>query len=230
MSKYKKRLKARSMRSVGTSIIIIAKELRVSKSSVSGWCRDITLTEAQFEKLRKNRGISLKTGQRMGAETNKKKRLDAIETADLAGKKLVNKISKRELLLIAIALYWSEGSKTDSTSRFMFANSDPDMILLMKNTLIQVMKVAPDDIVCSIQINMIHKQRIEKVLIFWKKLLELEDSQLRKPYFVNTKVNKVYENYENYFGVCRLLVRRSKNLKYRMLGLIKAVKSDILSA
>ncbi len=218
------------MRSVGTSIIIIAKELRVSKSSVSGWCRDITLTEAQFEKLRKNRGISLKTGQRMGAETNKKKRLDAIETADLAGKKLVNKISKRELLLIAIALYWSEGSKTDSTSRFMFANSDPDMILLMKNTLIQVMKVAPDDIVCSIQINMIHKQRIEKVLIFWKKLLELEDSQLRKPYFVNTKVNKVYENYENYFGVCRLLVRRSKNLKYRMLGLIKAVKSDILSA
>ncbi|OGI63995.1 hypothetical protein A2733_01035 [Candidatus Nomurabacteria bacterium RIFCSPHIGHO2_01_FULL_40_20] len=230
MAKYDKRSKAQLMREKGISIIVIARKLGVSKSSVSAWCRDIILTEEQFEKLRKNIGISQKTGQRMGAETNKKKRLNAINLADIWGKKMVKKISKRELLLIATALYWSEGAKTDSTSRFMFANSDPNMILLMKNILIQVMEVAPSDIVCGIQINRIHEKRIRKVLIFWKKLLELRDSQLNKPYFVNTKVNKVYENYDNYFGVCRLFVRRSKNLKYKMLGLIKAVKGDILSA
>ena len=66
-------------------------------------------------------------------------------------------------------------------------------------------------------------------MIFWKKLLELKNSQMRKPYFINTKVNKVYENYENYYGVCRLLVRRGKYLKYKMLGLIKAFRNELLS-
>jgi hypothetical protein len=230
MAKYDQRIKARLLRKQGTSIIFIARKLRVSKSTVSIWCRDIILSEGQFEKLKKNKGVSVKTGQRMGAEVNKKKRLDAIDLADTWGKKMVNKISKRELLLIATALYWSEGSKSDSTSRFLFSNSDPEMVLLMRNILVKVIKVPATDIVCAVQINRVHERRIKKVLIFWKKLLELQDSQLSKPYFVNTEPAKVYENYDNYFGVCRLSVRKSKNLKYKMLGLIKALKGSIMSA
>jgi len=229
MAKYDKRIKARLMRRKGISIIIIARELAVSKSSVSLWCRDITLTEEQSKKLERNKGISLTTGQRMGAETNRKKKNDAIKIADIFGKSIVNKVSKRELLLISAALYWCEGSKSESTSSFMFVNSDPDMILVMKKFLTGVMHIDPVDIVCAIQINRIHENRIRKVLIFWKKLLELKNSQMRKPYFINTKVNKVYENYENYYGVCRLLVRRGKYLKYKMLGLIKAFRNELLS-
>lgn len=230
MAKYDERIRARSMRKDGISIVVIAKELLVAKSSVSKWCRDIELSEEQFEKLRKNSGISLSTGQRMGAEVNKRKRLDAIQSAEVWARNVVKNISNRELILIATALYWCEGSKTDSTSRFLFANSDPNMIVLMRNALVQVMGVSSDDIVCSIQINRIHEKRIDTVLSFWKKLLDLEDSQLRKPYFVNTKVSKVYENYDNYFGVCRLVVRKSKPLKYKILGLINALKANILSA
>jgi len=218
------------MRNNGTSIIVIARELGISKSTISSWCRDIILTEEQFEKLRKSKGVSLTTGQRMGAETNKRKRLDAIKKANDWGEQQVEKISDRELLLIAAGLYWCEGSKSDTTSTFMFVNSDPDMILIMKKFLVEVMKVNPDDIVCGIQINRIHEQRIEQVLIFWKKLLKLQSSQIRKPYFVNTKVNKVYENYDRYYGVCRLFVRKGKNLKYKILGLIQAVKVSIMPA
>src|SRR3989338_1310963 len=200
MAKYDKRIKARAMRKNGISIIVIARKLAVSKSSVSLWCRDIILTEEQSKKLVKNKGVSLTTGQRMGAETNRKKKTDVIKTSDVFGKRIIKKISKRELLFISTAFYWCEGSKTDSTSTFIFVNSDPDIILIMK-----------------------------KVLIFWKKLLKLKSYQIRKPYFVNTKVNKGYENYDRYYGVCKLFVRRGKHLKYRMLGLIKAMKNDILS-
>ncbi len=35
---------------------------------------------------------------------------------------------------------------------------------------------------------------------------------------------KVYENYDTYYGVLHLKVRRSANLKYRILGLIDAMK------
>lgn len=228
MAKYNKRIKARLMREGGTSIIVIARQLGVSKSSVSAWCRDVILTEKQFEKLRKNKGISLTTGQRMGAEANKNKRLDAIKKTEIFGKNLIKKISKRELLLIATALYWSEGSKSEHTSGFIFVNSDPDMILLMKLFLVNILNISEQDIVCSIQINRIHEKRIKIVLNFWKKLLNLPDNQFRKPYYVNTKSSKVYQNYENYYGICRLIVKRSMNLKYKMLGLIKALKNDIL--
>src|SRR3989338_6561667 len=98
----------------------------------------------------------------------------------------------------------------------------------MKFFLTQIVKVSPEDIFVRIPINRIHESRIEKVLIFWQKMLDLKSSQIRKPYFVNTKVNKVYENYDKYYGVCRLIVRRSKHLKYKMLGLIKALKNEIL--
>lgn len=228
MAKYDKRLKARTMRKEGISIIVIAKELDVSKGSVSLWCRDILLTSEQVEKLRKQKGSAM--GRWMGAESNRKKKIDAINEANAWGEQHVKKISDRELLLISMALYWCEGAKTDSTSSFMFVNSDPEMILIMKFFLVQVVKVSPEDIFVRIQINRMHESRIETVLIFWKKLLELKSSQIRKPYFVNTKVNKVYENYDKYYGVCRLLVRNSKHLKYKMLGLIKALKNETMSA
>ncbi len=230
MAKYQQRIKAREMRKEGISILTIAKKLAVTKGSVSLWCRDIILTQEQNERLVKNKGLSYMNGRRMGAETNRKKKIDAIKTADDWGEAQIKSLSKRELLLVSMALYWCEGSKTDSTSGFMFVNSDPEMILIMKKFLISVMQVDPEDIVCCIQINRIHENRIHKVLIFWKKLLELKSSQIRKPYFVNTKVNKVYENYDKYYGVCRLFVRRSKYLKYQTLGLIKAFKKEILSA
>ena len=94
MAKYNERLKARSMRNDGISIIVIARKLGISKSTISSWCRDIILTEEQFEKLRKNKGVSLTTGQRMGAETNKRKRLEAIKDAEIWGKKLIKKVFK----------------------------------------------------------------------------------------------------------------------------------------
>lgn len=230
MAKYEDRIKARSMRKKGLSIVLIAHKLGVTKGSVSLWCRDIVLTHEQFNKLNQNKGMSWTTGQRLGAETNRKKKQDSIYKADNFGRDTIKKISKRELLLIASALYWSEGSKTDTTSTFMFVNSDPEMILVIKKFLVDTMGVSKEDIVCCIQINQIHLDRIKTVLNFWKKLLQLKDSQIRKPYFIKTKARKVYANYNDYYGVCRLFVRKGKNLKYKTLGLIKAMKNEILPA
>lgn len=103
------------------------------------------------------------------------------------------------------------------------------MILIMKEFLLNVIKISKEDLVCSIQINRIHESRIGVVLNFWQKLLELPKSQFREPYYINSRVNKIYENYDNYYGVCRLIVRRSMSLKYKMLGLIKVMKNKTLS-
>ena len=228
MAKYAHRIKAQKMRRSGNSILTIARKLSVSKSTVSLWCREIALNDTQIKNLKENQKSASLKGRLIGAEVNKKKRLEAITSSYYYGHKTIGIISSRERTLIATALYWSEGSKSESTTGFQFINSDPDMIILMKNFLVSDMGVLQDDIVCAIQINEIHKDRIKKVLIFWKNLLDLNDEQIRKPYFVKTKVAKVYENHDTYYGVCRLIVRKSTMLKYKMLGLIKAIKNDIL--
>ncbi len=230
MSKFVEKLKAREMRRKGKSLLEISRKLNVSKSTVSKWCEDIVLNKNQVNTLLNSRNELLTKGRMMGAAVNKRKKQKVLKDAGEFGKKLINKISHRELILIATALYWAEGSKAESTSRFMFINSDPEMILLVKKFLVLTMGVVPEDIVCSVQINRIHEKRINVVLNFWKNLLILPEGQMRKPYFVNTKVNKVYENYDNYFGVCRLIVSKSSQLKYKMNALIKALKEDILSA
>ena len=49
MAKYKEKIEARKMRIGGISIDKIALKLKVSKSSVSLWCRNILLTPEQIE-------------------------------------------------------------------------------------------------------------------------------------------------------------------------------------
>lgn len=224
---YEKRILARKMRREGSTITEIKNTLGVSKSTASLWCRDIVLSEKQKKTIIENSFQKTTKGRMMGAEMNKQKRLEAIIDAERYGLNIIKKVNQRELLIIGTALYWAEGSKSDATFGFQFINSNPDMILCMKKFL-RAVEVNDDDICCSIQINEIHKPRISTVLNFWKKLLRLSDEQIGNPSFVKTKINKIYENYDSYFGICRLRVRKSTLLKYKMIGLIKALKNDIL--
>lgn len=228
MAKFYLKEKAEKLRTQGYTIREIASKLFLSKSTVSVWCREIKLTDEQLKVLMKRSNLKNLRGRLIGAETNKQKRIQAIKEGIVFGQKYIKKLNKKEILIAAAALYWAEGSKSYRTFGFQFVNSDPEMILCMKKFLQQI-GIDDEDICCTIQINLIHKVRIEKVLKFWKKLLGLQDHQVANPSFVKTAVHKVYENYDNYFGICRLRVRKSALLKYKTLGLIEALKESILS-
>lgn len=222
MAKYKERIKALQMRRKGISIITIARKLDVSKSSVSHWCSDIILTDKQIEKLEKNKGVSFKTGQRIGAETNKKKKLDEISKQFKQANDLINKISLRDLLIIGASLYWAEGAKTES--RFIFVNSDPIMVKIIFVFLTKILGVDKTMIHPTLQINFVHKKRVKKVMTFWSKYLNIPLHNFNKPYFVNVVPKKVYENYHEYYGVLRLRVLKSSSLQYKILGFIEVLK------
>lgn len=230
MSKFILKNDARAMRKKGFSILDIAKKLHISKSTASIWCRDIELSETQIKRLIERQGQSQLKGRLKGAMLNKQRRLHIIEQSNNQGMDSMGKLTDRDMLVVAVALYWAEGSKTDSTGGFVFVNSDPEMIKIMNHFLIHILNVPKKDISCRIQINRIHEPRINTVLKFWKKMLDLQSLQMKKPYYIDTKVSKVYPNHNRYFGVCRLGVAKSSRLKYKMLGLIQALKSNILSA
>lgn len=126
--------------------------------------------------------------------------------------------------MIGVALYWAEGSKTDSTYGFNFINTDPDMIKLMCVWLCNIAGIDKKDIKACVCINSTHKYRINDVLKFWSSLLKLPLSQFSDTYFSKVKRKNTYQNHENYYGLLRLRVVKSANLRYKIQGLIGIIK------
>lgn len=223
MAKFEKRLRARMFRRKGWSIRAIALRLGVSRSSASVWCRDLHLTKKQNERLFRNTVKAGLVGRIKGAQVNHEKKEARIEFHRQEGEKQIYSLSRRECLIAGTALYWAEGSRK---SKLGFTNSEPKMIMFMLYWFEHVMGVEKEDFMPRIFVNAIHKPRIEKILKFWSDLLELPRNQFGNPVFLKRRPRKVYENYDTYYGVLALEVRRSTELKYCILGLIEALKKS----
>ena len=218
MAKSSEKLVARNLRKEGKSLGEIAKKLSVSKSIVSLWCRDIILTPQQLEVLLKQKGSAM--GRWIGAETNRKKKRECIEKNKKEAFTMLKKISDRDLLIAGLCLFWGEGSKTGS--RFIFINSDPIMLKIMKSFLIDILKIDKNQIRATIQINSVHKSRIKEITSFWSKYLKIPLEHFGNPYYIYVTPKKIYENFDVYKGVLRLRVLQGSNLQYKMLGLLEA--------
>lgn len=224
MAKFEKRLKALGLRRRGWSIKTIANQLDVSKSTASIWCRDLELTKAQRLRLTENAIRAGHRGRMIGAQKNKEKKVAQIELYRNLGKQAVGRLTERDWLLAGAALYWAEGSKK---SRFAFTNSEPQMIKFVARWLKYAMGVKKDEFMPRIFINAIHKPRIEKVVDFWSQLLQVPMHQFGNPVLLRDRPKKIYENYDSYYGVLALGVRNSNKIKYRVLGLIDAIRDHV---
>ena len=119
---------ARKLRQEGLSLNEIREKTGFTKSSISLWVRNIKLSKKHKNELSK-RGIRKETieKRRISRITNTNNRRQVIIDNAI---KDIKKISKKELWLIGIALYWGEGTKT-LRSGLQFSNSDPYMIKVM---------------------------------------------------------------------------------------------------
>ena len=221
MAKSSKLPLAIKLRKQGLSIKAIAKSLGISKSTASIWCRNVLLTEAQKTLLFKNAVRAGLLGRLKGAEMNRKKKEDRIEFHKNNGLSEIGNMSLRDLLIAGAALYWAEGSKSGS---FSFVNSDPVMVKFMLKWFHEVMGMKKEDFRLRIFINQIHEYRIEKILFFWCKFLKIPRAQFHKTIFLKHKQKKVYENHNSYYGTLTIRAKKSTELKYKILGLINALK------
>lgn len=222
MAKFEKKILARGLRKQGWSIKSISSHLGVSKSSASIWCRDLELTQEQRDALLKDAFEAGLKGRVLGAEKNRRKKQESIENYMRIGKLEFKNLDKRALSVAGLALYWAEGSKT--TNRLSFSNSDPSMILFVIMWFREVFGIKNEDLMPRIYINEVHRGRITTVLNFWSSLVNLPPEQFGKPTFIRTKLEKVYENHDQYFGTLTLRVRRSSDLKYNIMGKIGALR------
>lgn len=216
--KILKRKQARTLRHGGESIRQIAKQLEVSPSSASMWCRAIKLSRDQISELSR-RHTDPEYGKRKDYhEKVRKERIAKERKLYEQGIKEVGKINKRELFLTGIALYWAEGFKKDS--RVGFASMDPAMINFFIRWLKECFNYSNEDLKLAITANISHKYRIRDIQNYWSKQTGIAVEDFNKPFFQNAKWIMKYDKPEDYYGVLRIRVKKSIDMLRKMHGWI----------
>jgi len=212
----KERRRARLLRRNGLAITEIAKKLGVAKSSVSLWVRDIELSKIQIDFLtgKKFSNESIEKRRKTRLKNEESKRESLIKKAE----KEVTKLSKRELWLIGVMLYWAEGGKTQR-GLVRFSNGDPEMVKIMMNFFRKVCDVPEEKFRGYIHIHPhLNHKKAEK---YWSSISRIPLKNFFKTY---RKVNISSQNKKNTlpFGVMDIYICDTK-LFLKITGWAKGI-------
>ena len=154
--KVREQQRARELRAEAWTLLDIARELGVSKSSVSLWVRDV-----EFVPKPRNRGHGS-----MRPHPLQVAKLAEIERCQREGLKRVGVLSEREFLVLGAALYAGEGTKRGSS--LCFANSDPRLIWTFVTWLRRFFEV--DESKFRIKLYLHEGLDLEAAIAFWSNL------------------------------------------------------------
>lgn len=224
MANILKREKAKNLRRDGKSFDTITRLLGVPKSTIRYWCRDIVLSRAKLKILFQ----SQKIGGIWGAEKLRKQRLQLTHQLLEEGVQEISILSRRERLLIGVALYWAEGYRKGD-GEFGFTNSDPTMIKFMILWLQEACHIEKRDIKLRVCINASHQRRLKAIHQFWATKTSISPEQFSKPTLISGMNKKIYPNSAFYFGTLRIKVRRSTNLRRKIMGWIRGIAQHKLA-
>ena len=217
--------KAIKLRQKGKSIKQIAKNLNVSISIVSLWCRGVKLTEAQKEKL-KRRKVRVRHLRRLAKQSHLEKlvRVKKLTNESIAD---IKPLTEKELFLTGLSLYWAEGFKSTREGRLGFCNSDPRMIRFIIKWFEKALEIKKEDFILRTEFNQSHKDRTEEIKKYWSKMIRVPLEQFEKPYYHRSAWLREYPNRNDYFGVLRIRVRRSGELLHKTRGWISGLTQSV---
>lgn len=159
----------RLRRELGLPLKAIAAEVGVSLSSVSLWTRDISISDEQ-----RSRNLSLATSARSKrwAALNRERRLGY----QRAGREQARRGDPEHRA--GCMLFWAEGAKDRNTC--CFANSDPDMVRIMRTFLTNQFGVAAADFRVRLNVYTGNRLSLADIEQHWLRVLELPRSCMDK--------------------------------------------------
>lgn len=198
---YKLKDKAIQLRKRGLSLRKIESRLRIPRSTLSYWFKNIELSTKQREKLHndwKNALIKARKKAVLWHNAQKEKRLQiAKKEAEDVFKNI--DISDSGVIELALAaLYFGEGSKKHIETAM--GNSDPLILKFFITTLRNVYHLSDDKIKCALYLRA--DQNPEKIKRFWAKELGLPLNN-----FKHTSIDKRTmgsKTFPGYKGVCNV--------------------------
>jgi hypothetical protein len=227
------------LRKKGLSYSEIQKKVKAPRSTLSLWLKGVELSSEQLRRLTDKR---LKI-----AKENSAKRIlktaKLIEEIKFTSSHDVKKISKRELWLMGVILYWRERlasrSETDLKNGVRFSSSDPELIRFFIKWLKEIGRIKIDEIKFDLFLKKnenLSEETIKKAVIFWS-----DKTGFPRNYFLNhvyfQKENRNNTNADgfgngkrknkNEHGFLRIRVRSSSMLARQIAGWVKGVLREL---
>ena len=198
--KLNEKIKAVTLRKRGMAYNKILKKIKVSKSTLSLWLREVVLNEAANKKLLKGRELS----RYFAAESRRKKRLSDTATAISMGRQEFHGLMKKPLFLAGLCLYWAEGDK-HKQEKVKFTNSDEKMILLMMKWFREICGVPEQKFRIALHVHNLHITK--NVKRHWSEITGVSENQFQKTYVKHSTLR--YRRNALYNGTCAIVVHNN---------------------
>lgn len=222
LGKLEEKKIAIELRKNGLSYSQIKKQVNVSKDTLSRWCRDIAISVEQTEKLLKRKLRGSEKGRIIGSQKNHEKKMHEMKNLMQKGKEEIGSLSKRERFLIGVALYASEGTKTDK--HVVFTNSDPKLIKFMSNWFREFCNIKEEKIKGRLWIH--ENQNEEKARKYWSILCNIPTNQFNKSYIAENKINsKKIRKHIHEYGIFGISISNAK-IHRKIMGWIAGIAPE----
>lgn len=215
---------ATALRLQGKSYREIEERLGIPKSTLSNWLSDVPLSEEQRAALEERRNDSARS-RAVAIRGSRIRRTEVLQEAAAAE---IGELGDRELFLVGVGLYWSEGAKAkpwNTSTRVRFINSDPTMITVFLAWL-DLLGVARDQL--QLTVNIHERADIAAATRFWADVADVPESSLGQPWLKRHNPKTVRRNTDSdYVGCLVVTVRRSTDLNRRIAGWWSGIASGI---
>lgn len=172
-------VRARMMRSRGMSVPSIAAALIVAKSTISGWVRDVTMSEVFIQRLRQG---SFHGSQRGLAKIRAIRNLQHAQRVQEATETVRTVLGNADIdswKVVAAIMFWCEGSKRHLSSA-RFTNSDPLLVRVFLRALRSGFGIRQEKLSALLHLHDYHDER--EMIAYWAKVANIPSSQFHRSY------------------------------------------------
>lgn len=227
---------ALELRKKGLSYSDIQNSINIPRSTVAYWLKDVELSDEQTEKL--------KTKRSQVAKANVEKRVSRIlrETEEIktSSAKEIGGITKRELWLMGLMLYWRErfltGNESDLRKGVRFTSSDPDLIKLFLKWLQEIGRIEDEELAFDIFISKDKKNLSDEARNYWSGITGFSRGHFSRMYFYKAgksskgrgpdrKEKKSARSSKH--GLLRIRVKASSMLARQIAGWISGAREKL---
>ncbi|TSC74843.1 MAG: Uncharacterized protein G01um101444_134 [Parcubacteria group bacterium Gr01-1014_44] len=197
------------LRKEGLSYSEIKTRVPVSKSTLSNWFKGVRLSMVQRLRLKQKRAEAAKRG----SEKKVSQTRQTIEEIQKNSGQDIGKISKRELWLMGVMLYWKNQNKNDLKKGVSFTTSEPDLARLFLRWLREIGGLKKEEIGFNIFMS---GDKKDEAISYWSEVTNFPREYFSRIYLYKKKAGR---------SILRIKVKASSMLARQISGWINGIKS-----
>jgi hypothetical protein len=212
-----------ALRQHGKSLSFIETNLGIPRSTLSAWCKEVSLTAAQRHKLASDKLIGLAKARLIAKAQKQEQKLALTKKAeDEASKTLASITVNNAISELALAILCS---KDTLSSSIFLRSTDPTTLQFSLTTLVRSYKILLRDVTCELHLQ--HGQDAEKEVAYWSKELRLPSENFTYTYFSRQKGNPTHTLYH---GECLVRYHGSVAIQHKLAYLYKSFCKEVIDS